>query len=298
MMSYLPWRHAPVCIAPRRWSAVVAAWALWSLLAGAPGCSQDAMVFDRPAPVPTRPSRFAQHAIRFQVPLGPASAGSSSFVEAWFIPALGATAVHPAPVIVFCHGNHQIIDEIDDHVAGYLALGCSVLLPEYRGYGRSGGDPSQDAIGHDTTLFYDLMAARPEVDPARIVFHGYSLGGAVAADLARRRKPAALILESTFTRTAYFPLSHGMPPFLEFMVRNPFRTDEVVTQLDRPILILHGRTDEIVGVDQGRKLHQLAKDATYVELDGGHHLLDGGMRDNYWAKIKSFLQEHAILNVP
>ena len=184
---------------------------------------------------------------------------------------------------------------MDDYVAGFRALGFSVLLPEYRGYGQSDGQPSQETIIRDTAQFYDMIAARPDVDPTRIVFHGHSLGGAVAAQLAARRKPAALILVSTFTRTAYFPLANGLPPALEFVVRNPFHTDEVVAKLDRPILIFHGRRDETVSVTEGRKLHALAKNSTYVEYDCTHVLPDDQTRQDYWAQISKFLKKSGIL---
>ena len=97
-------------------------------------------------------------------------------VEAWFHPAPDASPEHPAPVVMLFHGNAEIIDEQDDAVGFYRGLGCSVLLPEFRGYGRSAGQPSQAAIRADALRFYDMMIQRPDVDRARIAFFGCSVG--------------------------------------------------------------------------------------------------------------------------
>jgi len=60
-------------------------------------------------------------------------------VETWFLPAPGVGEHNPGAAVVFFHGNGEIIDYLDEIVLAYHRLGCSVLLPEYRGYGRSAG---------------------------------------------------------------------------------------------------------------------------------------------------------------
>ncbi|MEM6855867.1 MAG: alpha/beta fold hydrolase, partial [Planctomycetota bacterium] len=102
-------------------------------------------------------------------------------VEAWIMPGRGATPETPGPAVVFTHGNGETISIWTGEMRWYTERGYTVLLPEYRGYGRSAGRPSQAKIVDDATYFYDRLAARPEVDADRIVFHGRSLGGGVAA---------------------------------------------------------------------------------------------------------------------
>lgn len=213
--------------------------------------------------------------------------------EAWFIPARGIGPDKPGPAAVFFHGNGEIIDYQEDTVAGYLSIGCSVFLPEYRGYGRSSGKPSQQAIGEDAVRFYDELAKRPDVDKSRIFFHGSSLGGGVAADLATRRKPAALILQSTMRSVTSVALRAGVPPFV---MRHPFHTDRVVASCDVPILIFHGSKDRIIPVSHGRRLHALAPRSGYVEFACGHNdLPDQTTRADYWAAIRDFLSRHGII---
>jgi len=79
---------------------------------------------------------------------------------AWYLPAPGASAEKPAPCVIFFHGNGETADFQHDLVAGYHALGCSVLLPEYRGYGHADGRPSQKTIVADAVRFYDMLVDR------------------------------------------------------------------------------------------------------------------------------------------
>ncbi len=213
--------------------------------------------------------------------------GDGSRVEAWFVPAPGPG---PRPAVILTHGNGELIDHAYDDARRWTSRGFSVLLPEYRGYGRSGGSPSQRAIVADMEQFYDSLVARPDVDRARIILHGRSLGTGVAAQLAGRRDAAALVLESPFTSVASFAAGFGAPPFL---VRSPFRSDRALPKLGKPVLILHSRDDEIIGVAHGRRLHALVPGSELVELTGGHNSALS-TRPEYWQAIDRFLDKCAI----
>lgn len=216
------------------------------------------------------------------------TADDGARVEAWFIPAAGPG---PHPLIIFFHGNGELIDTNLDIADLYHPWGVSVLLAEYRGYGRTQGEPSQSAIVADMQRFHDLMAARPDIDPTRIAYHGRSLGGGVASALAAERKPAALILESTFTSLAALARSRGL---LESLCRHPFRTDRVLPTLARPVLILHGAQDELIDPSHGRTLHSLTPDSQYVELPGHHNDFPGD-RPAYITAIRTFLQTNNFM---
>jgi pimeloyl-ACP methyl ester carboxylesterase len=213
-----------------------------------------------------------------------------SRVEAWFVPAEGATGESPAPAAIFFHGNAELIDHNLDLVDQYRARGYSVLMPEYRGYGRSGGRPCQRDIVKDADAFRRWLVARSDVDKARIVIHGRSLGTGVASQLAALHEPAALILESPFTSVASFAWRYGVPPVL---IKSPYRTDEVLPKLTCPILILAGRSDEIIPIEHGQKLHRLAPTSTMVELDGSHN---SGLSSQaqYWEGVDQVLAKTGV----
>lgn len=207
-------------------------------------------------------------------------------VEGWYQPGRGRTAAAPGPALMFFHGNYDLVDRVWSGQRGYPDLGISVLVMEYRGYGRVKGAPSQEAIVADALMFRDWLAGRPEVDGRRIIYQGLSLGGGVAAALAERQPPAALILECTFTSMEAMAARYLLPGFL---VEHPFRTEQVLARLDVPVLIFHGRHDAVIPVSHGRRLHAAAPRSRYVELNCGHH--------NYcndWGAIVAFLRDNGL----
>lgn len=213
-------------------------------------------------------------------------------VEAWFLPGDGASAQAPAPAVIFAHGNGELIDHWPGPLGAYRRLGVSVLLMEYRGYGRSAGAPSEEAIVGDAVRFYDRLVALPEVDPARIVFHGRSLGGGVVTALAARRKPAAMILMSTFRSFAHLARAYGVPRFL---VLDPFDSEAVLqAHPDIPLLVVHGRRDDLVPVDHGEALAGLVDDGRLVLYDAGHNDCPPTWPP-FWREVEGFLRAQSVL---
>jgi pimeloyl-ACP methyl ester carboxylesterase len=215
------------------------------------------------------------------------TADDGSRVEAWFKPGRGRTAASPGPAVIYFHGNYATVDDCGWLAPMYASDGISALVVEFRGYGRAGGRPSQQAIVADSLRFYDWLAARPEVDPHRIILQGMSLGGAVAAQIADQRPAAGLILECTFTSLEAMTHRYLMPGFL---CRHPFHTDRILPKLNIPIIIFHGRDDRTVPVEHGRRLHELAPRSRYVELPCGHQNYS-----NDFANIRVFLAETGLL---
>ncbi len=218
--------------------------------------------------------------------------------EAWLL----RTATRPVRGLVcFLHGNGELIDRTLHEARAWNARGMDVVLPEYRGYGRTPGSPSQDAIVQDASDAID--AALGATGNTRLVLHGRSLGSGVAAQVAalrelrtaansaeaglpgRRGALVALVLESPFTSIAGYAWGYGVPPFI---VTNPYRTDEVLPSIECPVLILHGRDDEIVPIAHGRALAALHPRATLVELDGSHNS-GHSRKSEYWRAIDAHL---------
>lgn len=248
---------------------------------------QDKMLFPTDQlPMPTRQPRFKNTLVlHMKLDIG----GTN---EAWFIPGLGVTPKTPAPMVIFFHGNAELIDFQDQIVAEYTRRGINVLLPEYRGYGRSGGTPNLQDIQRDNENFYDTATKLPLVDPTRILFHGRSIGGAIAGQLASTRRPAALILESTFASMTELAHDRAAPGFL---IKHPYQTNKVIQQLNRPMLIMHGSEDEIIPVHHGHMLQQANPNAIYAEFAAGHNDFPGnGNYQDYWKLIDKLLVETKI----
>lgn len=187
-------------------------------------------------------------------------------VDAWYLPPSGGGA--PSPAMIFAHGNAEVIDGLVPEFRPIAALGMAVLLVEYPGYGRSEGTPSEASITAAMVAAYDHLAARPEVDPSRIVLYGRSLGGGAACVLAARRPSAGLILISTFTSVRSFARRYGVPAVL---VRDPFDNLAVIRSYPGPILVIHGRHDEVISYSHAKNLYQAAPDGELITYECGHN---------------------------
>lgn len=209
--------------------------------------------------------------------------------EAWFLPAR-SKAVTPRPLLIFAHGNAELIDFWPEAFDDPRAWGAAVLLVEYPGFGRSSGHPSETTITAGMLAAYDWARARPDVDPGRIVAYGRSVGGGAACQLAARRPLAALILESTFTSLRPFARRFGAPACL---IRDPFDNLAVVRAYREPILLLHGSRDDIIDSAHSQAL---AAAARHAEL----HLLPCGHNDcpREWPLIHEFMERHGLLPAP
>lgn len=207
-------------------------------------------------------------------------------VEAWYLPPL-AGARGPAPLLLFTHGNGELIDHWPSAFEEPRRWGLAVLLVEYPGYGRSGGAPSQHSVTAAVLAAFDWARQQPFVDATRIIAYGRSVGGGAATALAGERPVAAMILESTFTSVPVFARRFGAPGFL---VRDRFDNLAAVRRFTKPLLILHGEHDETIPVAQGRALHAAQPASEF-------HLMPCGHNDCAppWAAIGHFLAGHRLL---
>jgi hypothetical protein len=214
---------------------------------------------------------------------------------AWLIPAPGSNnAVNePRPLVVFFHGNGELMDHQHMIIDLYQDLGMSLLMVEYRGYGHSDGTPSEAHIVPDSVSVLKQVLHRNDVDASKLVLHGRSIGGGLATQVALQTNPSALIVESTFTSVSSMAPRYGAPPFL---VRSPLKSEEAFKQLTLPILIMHGKHDPLVTVDHGHALEAAAANATLVLFDGGHNNLPNGPEVAvYRSKINDLLERAGVL---
>jgi fermentation-respiration switch protein FrsA (DUF1100 family) len=238
---------------------------------------QRSMLFPMPSEVPSRPPQGAEE-VRVKFDGG----------EAYGLylpprqPPPGA-----APLLMFMHGNGEIVDYWPDEFTAPRAWGSGVLLVEYPGYGRAPGLPSEQSITETMLALYDWAAHRPGIDPKRIVAYGRSLGGGAAVRLAVNRPVAGLILESTFTSVADFAAGYLAPAFL---VRDRFDSRTTLAAYRGPLLVIHGVQDALVPVAHGRELATLVPGAKFHELNCGHNDCP---RD--WKTIGAFLASLGVV---
>lgn len=210
-------------------------------------------------------------------------------LHAWYVPA----AVPDAPVVLFFHGNAGNISHRLDTLSLLHGLGLSTLIFDYRGYGNSSGRPSEEGLYLDAQAAWRYLVEVRGVPPARIVLHGRSLGAAVAAWLATRERPAALILESAFLSVPEF--GAHLYPWLPVrrLARIHFPAHEHVVALRVPVLVVHSPEDEIVPFAHGQTLYGSAPEPrAFLEIHGSHN---GGFLQSgalYRDGLRAFLETH------
>ena len=197
------------------------------------------------------------------------------------------------PTILFFYGNGMCLADATDLVEQLRRRGANVLAADYPGYGLSGGHVGEKPFYAAADALYDYALKRPEVDPARIVPMGWSLGGGVAVDLASRRPAAGLILFSTFSSVGDVAVQ-TMPRIFPVRLLLKHRFDSVakLPSVGCPILIGHGTADPIVPFALSKKLRAAARTpVTYVEVArAGHNdIFETGYRQVY-DSIEAFLR--------
>ncbi len=216
---------------------------------------------------------------------------STGKVETWFLPPVADPAAGPTPVVIFAHGNAELIDFAPLEFKPFTEFGIGVLLVEYPGYGRSEGHPSQKSITETFTAAYDMLISRRDVNPEKIILYGRSLGGGAVCVLAARRPSAAIILTSSFTSIRSMSARYLVPGFL---VRDPFDNLAVVKEYAGSILIIHGKHDNIIPFRHGLTLYKAAKNGKLLAYDCGHNDCPPNL-DRYWQDVASFLHRTGII---
>lgn len=199
-----------------------------------------------------------------------------------------------APVLLFFHGNGEVIEDHLDRFASVRALGLHVFLLELPGYAGADGVARFDSLKEASIAVYDWLAQQPQVDSSRIVALGRSIGGAPAAELSRHRPLAALVLLSTFASTADLALDHFLPPWLAL---DPFDSAARVREFPRGVLVMHGDSDNVVPAAHGRKLAAASPRAHWHGEACGHN--DCRYFDAELAPLLgAFLRSQGILPTP
>ena len=196
------------------------------------------------------------------------------------------------PLLLFFHGNGGNIGDRSENLALLARFGISSFIIDYQGYGKSEGEPSEQACYQDARASYRFLKDELKISPERIFLFGRSLGGAVAIDLAVEINFPAVILESTFT--SFSDLVARFLPNIGQALKDKFNSLEKISKLRSPLLFIHGDADEIVPYENGKKLFESAPEPKefYTIAGAGHNntYLVGGK--DYFNKIQQFLMSH------
>lgn len=213
-------------------------------------------------------------------------------LHGWWIPAGGGGAARPT--ILWMHGNAgNISHRLHNARLLHDRLDVNIFLFDYREYGLSQGEVSEEGTYTDADGALAYLMSRPDLDSSRLVYFGRSVGAAVAVELARRRAPAALILESPMTSIR--AMARAIFPWLPVgsLLSTKYDSLAKIGALRVPLLVLHGTADEIVPFAQGQELFEAANEPKrFYAIEGARHndtYFVGG--EDYLSAWETFLDE-------
>jgi pimeloyl-ACP methyl ester carboxylesterase len=197
--------------------------------------------------------------------------------------------------LLFLHGNAGNASHRLPNAAELARLDCSVLVIDYRGYGLSEGKATESGVFADARAGLRHLIEQLGFPENRVVVFGRSLGGAVAVDLAQDRKLAGVILESTFPSIADVVSNGPAGAWLGALAGRRFDSASKIGRIRVPMLFFHGDRDDVIDIELGRRLFEIAPQPKAFETvpGAGHNDLTqvGGRR--YFERIREFLEEVA-----
>ena len=215
-------------------------------------------------------------------------------VHSWYLPGDSSQ-----PTVLFLHGNGGNIGHRIEHLQFLHSLGVSTLIIDYRGYGHSSGRPSEPNMYADAELAYNWLIDEKKVPAQKLFLFGESIGGAVAIDLASRKKVAGLTVESSFTSLR--DIAHHSFPLVPtgLLLRSDFNSTAKLPLVSAPILITHSPDDDIIPFAFGQRLYESAKPPKkFVRLFGGHNDRAYLSDPVYIQSIRQFFADPSSANTP
>ena len=212
-------------------------------------------------------------------------------VESLFIDAADGTRLHAwhvkgDPLILYFGGNAEEVSWMLDE-AVRRTPGIGWLLVDYRGYGSSGGSPSEAALVADAIRWYDQMNNQHKT----VYVFGRSLGSGVAVQLAAQRPVAGVILVAPFDSLVEVGKRHYPILPVSLMLRHRFDSAALAPKITAPLLCIVASGDEVVPAEHSKRLFDAwGGEKRWVGLEGaGHNSTDDAA--DYWPSIRKFLSE-------
>jgi fermentation-respiration switch protein FrsA (DUF1100 family) len=192
--------------------------------------------------------------------------------------------------VLFAHGNAGNLSFWSERMTELQRdYRVSVLIFDYRGYGKSAGKPTVSGVLQDARAAARVLAKKAGVNESDLVVMGQSLGGAVAVHLAAEIQPRGLILESTFC--SFRDVADYHAKWASWLVpREKLNSAGQIGKYRGPLLQCHGDIDSVVPFGSGQKLFQAANDPkTFITMRDGDH--NSPLSRSYRWKLDDFFEQ-------
>lgn len=199
-------------------------------------------------------------------------ASHGTTIYGFFVKSAGA---HRDVTILYCHGNKESIEPYWDRTELLYQAGYNVFIFDYEGFGMSGGECSEEALYADGQAALNYVRSRPDVDPDRIVYYGFSLGAAVAIDLAANvRPPVTLICEAPFASGEALLQSGALLDIPgSVALKGDYNNAAKIRNVHVPLLVLHGTEDRFIDMTRnGQVVFENANEPKqFIRVAGAGH---------------------------
>lgn len=241
--------------------------------------------------------------IVYPAPRGGSRLASESMAEDVSFRSADGTRLHgwyfekpdAASTIVFFHGNAESVDTSGPWICQFASsLNASVFIFDYRGYGKSEGRPSEKGVVEDGVAAIDWLSNRTGLTSDQMVFFGRSLGGGVAIQVAKQKPPRAFVLVSTFSSIVDVACEQFSWLPIRLVMKNRYESEQAITEMDIPILQIHGDRDQTISMNLGKRLNEASpsQHKSFVVAQGkGHNNLN---LESFRQEINDFLPRRPL----
>ena len=164
--------------------------------------------------------------------------------------------------ILFLHGNAGSLENRIHKINNFKDMNVNFLLVAWRGFSGNKGQPTEQNLYEDARSAVQWLKSNG-VKENKIIIYGESLGTGVATEIAQNKNFAGIILESPFT--SMIEAGKSKYPYLpvKFLLKDKYESDKKIKNIKSPILIMHGKVDNIVPFYMGKKMYELANEPKY-----------------------------------
>jgi uncharacterized protein len=209
-------------------------------------------------------------------------------LHGWFVP-----ADKERGIVLHCHGNAGNISHCLYMIRIWNRLNMSTFVFDYRGFGLSEGNPHESGTYKDAEAAWRYLTGTRNIPPNKIIIHGRSLGGSIAAWLAQKHHPKILIIESSFTTIRDVAEKHFQGSPLLSILTYKYNSIDFIKNAACPVILIHSRDDELIPFELGKKLYDTAGNPKeFIEISGSHN--DGVFQSQkyYEQKLDEYITKY------
>ena len=199
------------------------------------------------------------------------------------------TSINTKTLVVF-HGNAGHIGHRVEKFTPFLDEGYGLLLVEYRGYGENPGKPTEDGFYKDGVAALEFLS-KQNISKQKTILYGESLGCGLAVKLSTENKYHSTILEAPYTSIADVASRHYWYLPAKLLVLDRFEILSIIKKIKSPLLIIHGKKDNVINIELGKKVFNSApnpKQSLFIDNASHNNLYEF----NIFKKILNFISQY------